>query len=99
MNNFYNPPLVAISGTYTGNDSADRAIPHGLGRTPKVVFIFAVSTGNIWHLFGTGDYLVYNTGTYFSNTAWTAVNFYVGDAGSYPNSANAVGATYTWIAI
>jgi hypothetical protein len=38
--------IAISSGSFTGNSTANRAIPHGLGVTPKIVFVFftAVAT-------------------------------------------------------
>jgi hypothetical protein len=93
------------SGTYSGDNTTNRAIPHGLGVTPKLVII----QGS-----GGGDYLVYRVigaVVYMLNdgagaidvravTAMDATNFYVGNAASYSHSANySTGPrTYEWIA-
>lgn len=89
------------SGSYTGNDTSNRAIPHGLGVTPKVVFIFALGGT-------TGLLRIYDDRVYFVSsgadsslvtTSWTSTNFYVGNAGSYAQSANANLQDYAWVAI
>jgi hypothetical protein len=102
------------SGSYTGNDTANRAIPHGLGVIPILVLIwyrkitspynsyFAVQNPNIAALFGFyGDM---STGywmmrTDLSLTAINATNFYIGDSSDYPKSMNGAGLTYYWAAI
>lgn len=91
--------LTIVTGsTYVGNDSANRAIPHGLGRIPKAVIIVANSGNYNYHVVQSG--MIHNIGTSFlAVTAMDATNFYVGNAGSYPNSGNATGTTYTWSAL
>ena len=92
------------SGTYTGNDSANRAIPHGLGVTPKLVIILNTTAGT-YHYFridAAVSYLYYAlAGTFsrWSTTNPTITNFYVGNAGNYPQSANSNTVTYAWVAI
>ena len=90
------------SGSYTGNGSANRSIPHGLGVIPKVVLI-ARETGlyqyrimkeqaSIWCWNATIN-------TSKAVTAMDAVNFYVGNSLDYNQSANYANCTYRWIAI
>jgi hypothetical protein len=92
------------TGTYNGDDTADRAIPHGLGVVPKLVLI---STSDALFLFLSSlvdQYLRFQTGASpsvggsYVVAAKTATNFYVGDAASYTNSANASGNVYYWVA-
>lgn len=91
------------SGTYAGNDTANRAIAHGLGVTPKIVFIQV--DGQYWFRitdqlakihFAEADTDTIGTHTV---TAMGTTNFYVGNATSYTFSANATGWTYYWVAI
>lgn len=94
------PAGLIASGTYTGNDTVNRALPHGLGITPKMVFItgsdffyrLIEATGVIfWQQNAGSDSLVV--------TVIDATNFYVGNATSYPQSANENTIAYYWIAI
>ena len=98
--NIWNPPGPPTTGTYAGNDSADRAIPHGLGRIPQLVIISVDVLNTQWLLIGASQRILYpgvaNTAI---GTANDSTNFRVGEAGSYTNTANAVGATYRWVAI
>lgn len=96
--NINNPPLVIASGTYTGNNTADRAIPHGLGRIPKFVFIWNIGQASFWHLLSNTSILMNHT-VAWAVTAPTSANFYVGNAGSYAQSANENGQTFNWTAI
>lgn len=94
-----NLPIVT-SGSYTGNDTADRAIPHGLGRIPSMVMINTAS--NIVHLrqpkgFTTWQYN--DTSASSAVTAATATNFYVGNAANYSLSGNLNATVYTWVAL
>lgn len=95
MNNYNNPPVIAQSGTYVGNDTANRAIPHGLGRIPKLVYIRRDGNTSQFFLKG-GDLLGVNV---YAVTAWNSNNFYVGNAGNYAGSANGNTLPYSWTAI
>lgn len=89
------------NGSYTGNDTTNRAIPHGLGTTPKMVSLVVggvssgvfrvIQPGNIHFTYSGGD-------TIYSITSWDATNFYVGNATQYERSGNGSGATYYWVA-
>lgn len=90
------------TGEYTGNDTQNRAIPHGLGRTPKIVFVIR-NNGTSWFTIYTFlaaiFYLSASTNTYIAVTAIDGTNFYVGNAASYSTSANSLGWFYYWVAI
>jgi len=93
--------LKSTSGSYAGNDTENRAIPHGLSAAPKLV-ILTVTGSLYWYLIQIGqDIISYQnaaaTGAY-AVTAVSATDFYVGDAASYLNSANRTGDTYYWVA-
>ncbi len=90
-------------GSYAGNSTANRAIPHGLGVAPKIVLITGTngavevfgrihSTARIHGLNESGN-------GYFTVTIRNATNFYVGHAGSYQFSCNLTGKNYVWTAI
>ena len=92
--------IQGTSGSYTGNSTVNRAIPHGLGRTPKMVFLvfnaglkqFIIQLAfitKIEHNVATLCYVI---------TTPDATNFYVGNATDYEASANAVH-LYDWVAI
>jgi len=95
-----NTHFQITSGTYTGNSSANRAIPHGLGRIPKYVTISNTSIATIAYIFGNDPAKVQYApaGASFAVTAMTATNFYVGNATEYAQSVNLNAATYYWIA-
>lgn len=91
-------------GTYTGNDTVNRAIAHGLGVTPKIVLIY--STGGVNNAFlrimgGLAMVLYVNpgTGSFLAVTAPDTTNFYVGNVTSYSRSANDDPYAYYWVAI
>lgn len=89
---------VAITlGSYAGDNSVDRAIPHGLGITPKVIFITsgAFMFAEMYYL--SKIYML--VAAFHVITIPNATNFYVGNAASYFQSANATGTTYYWVAI
>jgi len=104
------PQLIAASGTYTGNNTANRAIPHGLGRTPRMVKIYRPSSAVAWNwydiLFPIGAFIFSTKIT--ATSAFTAdrlavtipdgTNFYVGNAGGYEASANMGTHVYFWVA-
>jgi hypothetical protein len=91
---------IIKTGTYTGNGSANQAVAHGLGRTPKLVLIFV---GGL-HFFIAPVYgaIIICEGGPTTNglavTAPTSTNFYVGNATSYPQSANTNATGYAFIA-
>ena len=87
------------SGTYAGDGSANKAIAHGLGRVPKFIILTnevnatsmrIVESGKIHGLSEFGH-------DYLAVTAPTSTNFYVGNATSYPYSANNSVDTYNWV--
>ncbi len=91
------------SGSYSGNDTDNRAITHSLGKTPKIVFIHRASKGLLTIIAGIA--VVFNvnqSGNQYSGavTALDSTNFYVGDAApDYSSSGNGTGNTYYWVAI
>lgn len=91
------------NGTYTGNNGVNRAIPHGLGVVPKIVII-TISNGTFWfRIHGSRAIISYceNTPAMGSHgvTIPDAASFYVGNAGSQVQSANANATDFDWIAI
>jgi len=90
------------SGTYTGNDSANRAIPHGLGVPPKLVLIErAVANTEHNKLFYATATVFYNSGAnenVYAVTIADTTNFYVGNIGDWTRSANGAGVDFRWIA-
>ena len=92
------------SGTYTGDNTADRAIAHGLRRVPKIVFIYCDTSGHVLfrRMATASTIIIYWTSAAQGSEAVAAndtTNYYVGDAASYANSANADGERYRWVAI
>ncbi len=104
-----NAAATSSSGSYAGNNAADRAVAHGLGIAPRLVTIFAHIDADTWYEFTEIVGLNNIYGKYLNATAIavfnyvvaasTTTNFYVGDAASYTNTANATGTTYYWVAI
>jgi hypothetical protein len=93
-------PSKVRSGQYAGNDTANRAITHGLGATPSMVIIFMeyssyteiiVNNGNVVHPMS-------DPATDYAVTAATSTSFYVGNATNYDESGNGGGKSYGWIA-
>ncbi|MBA7672843.1 hypothetical protein ES703_81030 [subsurface metagenome] len=96
---------AASEGTYAGDNTANRFIPHGLPGTPKAVIIVSGHAGDDF-----GDKLaiikagweriLYFAGGANSSLAVTAMdgtNFHVGNATSYELSQNLSGIDYYWI--
>ena len=89
------------SGNYAGDNTANKAIAHGLGAIPKAVFIVAASY-QYQILIGYAFIRWLSTAPAYGGhavTAPTSTNFYVGNATDYGQSANATGTTYYWVAI
>lgn len=90
------------SGTYTGNDAANRSISTSLGRVPYLVLI---TGGGYWSLimYGYGGFIWWTIpGTANGSIAVTTPTtsaFYVGNATNYGYSMNASGIPYTWVVI
>ena len=78
---------LITNGTYAGDSSVNRAIPHGLGQAPKVVFIQEVNVGDFFVVPG-GAVFIYSSLGALGVTALNATNFYVGNATNYIISAN-----------
>ena len=104
--------VAATSGSYTGNDTANRAIPHGLGATPKIVFLEMRNdtTTYAFRMHAGGAKIVcyylpqntanYVSGDWFAVTEMDATNFYVGsNVGDKRDSGNALNYVYRWVAI
>lgn len=105
-----NNPLVGTeisNGIYTGTDVADRAIPHGLTKLPKLIIIVldegATGSGDRCFIIKGGiDRVHYQAGGANSSLAVRAMdisNFYVGNVASQFNSANELPLSYRWVAI
>lgn len=102
-----NPAEIALpaGGSYAGDSSADKALPHSLGRIP--IFFIAMLYGTPWYLFTQWspglnrifchDTVGASTGQ-FPVASMDASNIYVGNASSYALTANLTGKTYRWFA-
>jgi hypothetical protein len=97
--------LVAMSnsGSYYGNSTPNRAIPHGLGKTPKMVRIFkndmGGGEGTIFEDIGIIRSMYDASTNTYTVTKMDDTNFYVGNSSSYPGSYNNTETTYVWLAI
>jgi len=94
-------PSYVSSGTYLGNSSVNRAIPHGLGVIPKLILCVLDSSLYIF-LFITSINLTWQTTAtmgYIGVTSPDITNFYVGNATNYNQSANLNAVNYYWVAI
>lgn len=99
---------LVTSGSYSGNSTASRAIAHGLGVTPKIVFLVRnVDSGySCWYrIIGTLGKIMWQwsgaaspSGQYAVTIA-DATNFYVGNSLDYSRSANYNYESYYWVAL
>lgn len=90
------------SGSYTGNSTANRAIAHGLGVIPAIVFIVDFNRGYWYRLIRGQAAIAHMRSDSQGNLAVTApnnTNFFVGNAAEYMKSANNSGDPYYWVAI
>lgn len=93
--------LVGLHGSFAGNNTVNRAIPHGLGRTP-IFHIYSrddIGHGSIQIDPGYISTIYYEAQHHLAVTASDDTNFYVGNASNYGASANATGRTYDWVVI
>lgn len=94
---------VINSQSYVGNDTANRAIAHGLGKIPRFVTMVDANGAYGTMVLVNGTAAIYqgsNTAnTIYAVTGPDATNFYVGNAAAYPTSANGNGITYYWTAV
>jgi hypothetical protein len=107
LNNPTSEGAKCTSGSYTGNSSANRAIPHGLGYAPKWVYIYEdrgseVAYVGILHT-GYSKYLALSPTPGIALTAAVTAadttNFYVGNAGDYVGTMNYNAYVYYWVAV
>jgi hypothetical protein len=90
------------TGSYTGDNTTNRAIPHGLETTPKIIFIMGthIDLGFLRIVTSEGyvrsieDASVHRLAVTTPDTT----NFYVGNPSDYGHSANGE-FTYYWVAI
>lgn len=99
----HHPPVALKTGSYTGNDAVNRAVPHGLGVTPKVVLIIGqeVRARNFTIIDQDARIYLQDPEGFLGHTvtAMDATNFYVGCVTSLGESANADTIPYLWVAI
>lgn len=99
------PSAISSSGTYAGDSTVNRAIPHGLGAIPKFVFIRNITDTSMEQRIIGGTDRIYIAdwatpgGGDLSVTVADSTNFYVGNAINYNNSANLTGRNMLWVAI
>lgn len=94
---------AASSGTYTGDDTADRAIPHGLPGTPKLVTITNDTNPAYWYRIHAALAFIFQRSSTLGGksgavTAMDSTNFYVGNAANYTLSANLLNDVHRWVA-
>lgn len=99
--NISQPTAQGRTGQYAGDNNANHVIAHGLGHVPGCIFINIDTVGNVCFMIN-GAVIVKtqpSTAAVLAVTAPDAQYFYVGNAGSMANSANALGTNYNWTAI
>ena len=91
---------VSSSGSYTGDNTINRAIAHGLGTTPSLILLFQVDSWERQYSIFAGVAKIYDYCERTNNavTAPDATNFYVGNSSNYERAANYSGFTYRWVA-
>jgi len=91
---------LITSGSYTGDAGNNKAIAHGLGRTPKFVAI-KCRAGTLRHFQLIQSAYIESitvTVTAMQVTGWDSTNFYVGNTGDIQASANTNTWVYQWVA-
>jgi len=95
-----NNPAAAVKitiGNYTGDAAANKAIAHGLSKTPKIVFIIARGAGVVDRNGYVKDTInIGFNGDLNTVTAWTTTSFYVSNTVA---AFNETGIVYDWVAI
>ena len=89
-------------GTYTGDNGIDRAIPHGLATTPKIVHIGIGNGATVYQqLLGRAGITYWQPAAQALKvvSALDSTNFYVGTSGFLGESANVGTVDYWWVAI
>ncbi len=90
---------LITSGSYTGNATANRAIPHGLAAVPEIVLMSFLNSGTLYSIFKGRTVIASELGASDPVTTPDATNFYVGNATEYNKSANVDTVSYFWVAI
>lgn len=85
------------SGSFVGDGTENKGIPHSLGISPKKVSIVPRTGGyHLWIINGIVHIVTANSTVIYTPTAWDATNFYIGQAGG--GWGNDSGATFDWVA-
>jgi len=93
-----NEMAIIKAGSYSGDYVANRAIAHGLGRTPLQVMIIG-SDNTVFILIRPGYITRPKSEQSYTVYSPDATNFYVGNATNWQYSANNGSTTYYWVAI
>jgi len=100
MSTNYLPRVSRItSGTYTGDASDNKAIPHGLGGIPKIVIISQDGQPAIAHIMRDEAGIRNDNVAFLAVTAPNATNFYVGNNANYAQTMNFNLTAYSWVAM
>lgn len=94
------------SGSYVGDNTANRAIAHSLSAVPKYIIIWDSTYQGTWQwwIIPSAADVIATRGTAGSTNKYTvtaadATNFYVGNAANYFNSGNGSASTWFWVAV
>lgn len=99
MNNISTARYIMKSGIYSGDSTANKAVAHGLGSTPRFIIIYDASN-KITAIMGYAYFTYFVGGSSpatYAVTAWTTSNFYIGSAAA-DFFLNVTGANYRWVA-
>lgn len=91
--------IKSNNGNYAGNNTINRAVPHGLGKIPADIEIAIIGDGRVYQIKISGrlDFISSIDDQQYTVTAADDTNFYVGNATHYGMSANSTGETFYWI--
>jgi len=100
--------LITSEGTFVGDNTANRAIPHSLGKTPQIVVLSettGITTGHIFviirgraYIFCAGSLAAGGESGFHAITIPDNINFHVGNVANYHTSANFGTRAYYWVA-
>ncbi|KKK88619.1 hypothetical protein LCGC14_2741340, partial [marine sediment metagenome] len=85
--------LALEQGTYVGDNTVNRAIAHGLGVQPQIIFFTTVAASSAYYMYNNRDQAITYVDPGAENRLFVTISddtyFYVGNATNYNQSANA----------
>jgi hypothetical protein len=89
---------TGAQGSYAGDNTANRAIPHGMGGAPRFIAIQKNAADELWIMVvQSGKMELTSFANSYNPTTPTPTNFYVGKAATF--EGNVAGQTYFWYAV